>query len=72
MAGFAHYAIHSASPASKPSLRSETIQSHYPTLTLEQVNGANTLYQSHKEEVEQAMEERRRAEDADGGPPQPS
>jgi hypothetical protein len=42
----------------------ETIQSHYPTLTLEQVNCAIAFYQSHKEEVEQAMEERRRAEDA--------
>ena len=41
----------------------ETIRSHYPTLTLEQVNGAIAFYQSHKEEVEKAMEERRRAED---------
>lgn len=39
------------------------IQSHYPTLTLEQVNGAIAFYLSHKEEVEQSMEERRRAED---------
>ena len=42
----------------------ETIQSHYPTLNLEQVNGAIAFYQSHKEEVEQVMEERRRVEDA--------
>lgn len=42
----------------------ETIRSHYPTLTLEQVNGAIAFYQSHKEEVEQAIEQRRRAEDA--------
>jgi uncharacterized protein (DUF433 family) len=42
----------------------ETIQSHYPTLTLEQVKGAIAFYQCHKEEVEQAMEARRRAEDA--------
>lgn len=42
----------------------ETIQSHYPTLSLEQVNGAIGFYQGHKEEVEQAMEERRLAEDA--------
>jgi uncharacterized protein (DUF433 family) len=42
----------------------ETIRSHYPTLSLEQVNGAIAFYQSHQEEVEQAMEERRRAEDA--------
>jgi uncharacterized protein (DUF433 family) len=41
-----------------------TIQSHYPTLTLEQVNGAIAFYLSHKDEVEQVMEERRRAEDA--------
>ena len=42
----------------------ETIRSHYATLSLEQVNGAIAFYQSHKEEVEQAMEERRRAENA--------
>ena len=42
----------------------ETIRSHYPTLSLEQVNGAIAFYQSHKEEIEQGMEERRRAEDA--------
>jgi uncharacterized protein (DUF433 family) len=42
----------------------ETIQSHYPTLTLGQVKAAIVFYQSHKQEVEQAMEERRHAEDA--------
>lgn len=42
----------------------ETIRTHYPTLSLEQVNGAIAFYQTHKEEVEQAMEERQRAEDA--------
>ena len=42
----------------------DTIQSHYPTLTLEQVNGAIAFYLSHKDEVEQAMAERRREEDA--------
>jgi len=42
----------------------ETIQSHYPTLTLEQVNGAITFYCNHKAEVEHAMEERKRAEEA--------
>jgi uncharacterized protein (DUF433 family) len=42
----------------------ETIQSHYPTLSLEQVNGAITFYLAHKNEVEQAMEDRRREEDA--------
>ena len=41
----------------------ETIRSHYPTLTLEQVNGAIAFYESHKEEVEQAMAARGRAED---------
>src|SRR5690349_19476378 len=42
----------------------ETIRSHYPTLTLEQVNGAIAFYRKHKDEVAQVMEERRRAEDA--------
>jgi uncharacterized protein (DUF433 family) len=42
----------------------ETIQSHYPTLSLEQVNGAIAFYQSHKKEVEQVMAERRRTEEA--------
>ena len=42
----------------------ETIRSHYPTLSLEQVNGAIAFYQLNKEEVDRAMEERRRAEDA--------
>ena len=42
----------------------ETIRSHYPTLTLGQVNGAIAFYESHKEEVEQEMGARRRAEDA--------
>ena len=41
-----------------------TIQSHYPTLSLEQVNGAIAFYLNHKDEVEQVMEERRRQEDA--------
>ena len=43
---------------------SETIQSHYPTLSLEQVNGAIAFYLNHKAVVEQVMEGRRRAEDA--------
>ena len=42
----------------------EAIQSHYPTLSLDQVNGAITFYQSHKDEVEPVIEERRLAEDA--------
>ena len=41
-----------------------TIQSHYPTLSLEQVNGAIAFYLNHKDEVEQVMEERKRQEDA--------
>jgi uncharacterized protein (DUF433 family) len=41
-----------------------TIQSHYPTLSLDQVNGAIAFYLNHKDEVERAMEERRRLEDA--------
>src|SRR5258708_5103220 len=42
----------------------ETIQSHYPTLSLEQVDGAITFYLNHKEEVEQVIEERKREEEA--------
>jgi uncharacterized protein (DUF433 family) len=42
----------------------ETIQSHYPTLSLDQVNGAITFYLTHEDEVDQVIEERRRAEDA--------
>ena len=42
----------------------ETIQAHYPTLTLERVEGAIRFYLDHKDEVEQVIEERRRAEDA--------
>ena len=41
----------------------EAIRSHYPTLSLDQVNGAISFYLNHKDEVDQAMEERRRAED---------
>ena len=40
------------------------IQSHYPTLNLDQVNGAITFYRSHKDEVEQVIAERKLAEDA--------
>ena len=42
----------------------DAIRSHYPTLTIEQVNGAIAFYEGNRAEVEQAMEERRRAEDA--------
>jgi uncharacterized protein (DUF433 family) len=42
----------------------EAIQSHYPTLNLDQINGAITFYLSHKDQVDQVMEARRRAEDA--------
>ena len=41
-----------------------TIQAHYPTLSLEQVNGTIAFYLNHKDEVEQVIEERRREEDA--------
>ena len=43
---------------------SETIQSHYPTLSLEEINGAIAFYLSHSDEVEQVLDDRRRAEDA--------
>ena len=42
----------------------ETIQSHYPTLTLEQVEGAIRYYLDHTHEVEQVIEEGRREEEA--------
>ncbi|HEV3199589.1 MAG TPA: DUF433 domain-containing protein [Bryobacteraceae bacterium] len=43
----------------------ETIQSDcYPTLSLEQVNGAIAFYLANKEEVENDIAERRREEDA--------
>ena len=43
---------------------SDGIQSHYPTLSLDQVNGAIAFYLSHKDEVEQVMDERKHAEDS--------
>jgi uncharacterized protein (DUF433 family) len=43
----------------------ETIQSDcYPTLSLDQVNGAIAFYLANKEEVENDIAERRREEDA--------
>lgn len=42
---------------------SEAIQSHFPTLSFDQVNSAITFYLTNKNEVEQVMEERRRAEE---------
>ena len=39
------------------------IQSHYPTLSLEQVNGAIAFYLNHKDEVEQVIGERKLQED---------
>ena len=42
----------------------ETIRSHYPTLSLEQVYGAITFYLGHKSEVENDIAERKREEDA--------
>jgi hypothetical protein len=41
----------------------EAIRSHYPTLSLVQVYGAITFYLGAKEEVENDMVERERAED---------
>ena len=41
-----------------------TIQSHYPTLTVEQINGAISFYVNHKDEVDKVIDERTRAEDA--------
>ena len=41
----------------------ETIQSHFPTLSLEQVYGAITFYLGNKEEVERDIIERSREED---------
>lgn len=40
----------------------EAIQSHYPTLTLEQINGGIAFYLSHKTEVEKGIVERERSE----------
>jgi len=42
----------------------ETTQAHYPTLTLDQVNGAIGFYLEHKDEVDQVIAERKRAEEA--------
>jgi uncharacterized protein (DUF433 family) len=41
----------------------EAIQTHYATLSLEQVYGAITFYLGNKEEVEKDLVERRRIED---------
>ena len=41
----------------------EAIQSHYPTLTLEQVYGAITFYLGNKEEAEKDIAERKLHED---------
>jgi uncharacterized protein (DUF433 family) len=40
----------------------EAIRSHYPTLSLEQVNGAIAFYLGHKEEVEKVIAEREQVE----------
>jgi uncharacterized protein (DUF433 family) len=40
----------------------ETIQSHYPTLTLEQVYGAITFYLGAKDDVHEDIAERERVE----------
>ena len=41
----------------------EAIQSHYPTLSLEQVYGAIAFYLGHQEDVENDIEQREREED---------
>lgn len=41
----------------------EAIRSHYPTLSLDQVNGAIAFYLGHKDEVEKVLAERERVED---------
>ena len=41
----------------------EAIQTHYSTLSLEQVYGAITFYLGNKEEIERDLVERRRVED---------
>ncbi len=41
----------------------EAIRSHYPTLSLEQVNGAIAFYLGHKDEVEKVMAKRKQVED---------
>src|SRR5580704_9122643 len=41
----------------------EAIRSHYPTLSLEAVYGAITFYLGHRDEVENGMTERKRAEE---------
>lgn len=42
----------------------EAIRADFPTLSLEQVYGAITFYLGHKDQVESAMAERARDEDA--------
>ena len=42
---------------------SEAIRSHYPTLSLEQVDGAIAFYLGNKDLVEKDMSERERVED---------
>jgi hypothetical protein len=42
----------------------ETIRSHYPALSLEQVYGAITFYLGSREDVERDIAEREREEDA--------
>lgn len=41
----------------------EAIRSHYPTVSLEQVNGAIAFYLGHKDEVEKIMANRQQVED---------
>jgi uncharacterized protein (DUF433 family) len=41
----------------------QCIQSHYPTLTLQEVEGAIAFYLNHRDEVDKVIEENKRAEE---------
>jgi uncharacterized protein (DUF433 family) len=41
-----------------------TIQAHFPTLSLDQIEGAIAFYSSHKDEVDRVIEHRRQSEHA--------
>lgn len=41
----------------------QCIQSHYPTLTLQEVEGAIAFYLNHKDEVDKVIQENKRGEE---------
>ena len=41
----------------------QCIQSHYPTLTLQEVEGAIAFYLNHRDEVDKVIQENKRAEE---------